>query len=472
MVAQTGSGGVRLVMPLAWVDRLPAWLWLALPTTALLPVWRWCAARLVDGSDDPLGIVALAALAVLVVRDCKQFSGSPRQSWMVVTMSLVAAAVLGAAALPALVRGVLGVLAVCAALMASRRRGQPMLAIAGLGLLALPLLSSLQFFVGFPLRVVTAEASSLLLSAFGVVVERSGSALTVAGRLVMVDAPCSGIQMGWMAYFTACFSAAWLRIPDLRFLRRVPFVGVTVLGGNIVRNTLLVVKEAGVVSWPHWTHEAIGLATFAGVCALVLWHVAGAGRAPARSDEGVPHKMVTCTFLRWVRALSLAAYAGLAIWPWLQPGTAVANLNAPAVEWPQQLEGRPLQPLALSVVEQRFADRFPGAIGRFTDGASVIVLRHVVAPTRMLHPATDCYRGLGYRISGEALEHGLNDQSRSAPTLRRCFIAERDGQRVRVCEHIVDTSGQRFTDTSAWYWSAVTGRSQGPWQAVTKATPL
>ena len=33
-------------------------------------------------------------------------------------------------------------------------------------------------------------------------------------------------------------------------------------------------------------------------------------------------------------------------------------------------------------------------------------------------------------------------------------------------------AGAGFTDTSAWYWAALLGQSQGPWQAITVASPL
>ena len=158
-------------------------------------------------------------------------------------------------------------------------------------------------------------------------------------------------------------------------------------------------------------------------------------------------------------------------------------------------QGAPLRPLALSEVEQRFARRFPGTLARFavglslvetanpgtpfdtpgrtdtgSDGSRVLVLRHVDKPTRMLHPAVDCYQGLGYRIAAQQLELDREQN------LWRCFEATQNaasgGQRLRVCERIVDAKGQGFTDTSAWYWAAVMGQSQGPWQAITVARPL
>jgi hypothetical protein len=124
------------------------------------------------------------------------------------------------------------------------------------------------------------------------------------------------------------------------------------------------------------------------------------------------------------------------------------------------------RPLSLSEVEARFARHFPGTITRLTDGRQVMVLRAVHRPTRMLHPAIDCYRALGYRIAAQRLQL---DERRH---LWRCFDASRGATQLRVCERIVDASGTAFTDTSAWYWLAVVGKTSGPWLAVTIASPL
>ena len=157
-----------------------------------------------------------------------------------------------------------------------------------------------------------------------------------------------------------------------------------------------------------------------------------------------------------------------ALLPLLRPAGARADAGAPMHfdETPQEWQGRALRPLALSPVEQRFAANFPGRIARLTDGEQLLVLRDVSTPTRMLHPATDCYRGLGYRIEQTRLERDAEAR------LWRCFIAERGGAKTRVCERIVDAKGASFTDTSSWYWAAQLGRSSGPWLAITTARPL
>lgn len=179
------------------------------------------------------------------------------------------------------------------------------------------------------------------------------------------------------------------------------------------------------------------------------------------------------TFLNRVTHKTLFAAAMLACLLWAT-ASAVARVGAPpaqkqaaAVEWPHEWDGSPLRPLALSEVEERFASRFPGAIVRLaSDGPLHLVMRQVNEPTRMLHPAADCYRGLGYLITQQQLEHDAQQR------LWRCFNAQRGATGLRVCERIVDAKGQAFTDTSAWYWASVMARSQGPWQAITTARPL
>ena len=166
------------------------------------------------------------------------------------------------------------------------------------------------------------------------------------------------------------------------------------------------------------------------------------------------------------RMVCAVALLACAVAPLARTGAADARSAPAGGESPVEWDGQPLRPLALSAVEQRFADRFPGRIARLTDGRQVLVWREVTAPTRMLHPAADCYRGLGYRIEQAHLERD------SGQRLWRCFVAERDGQQLRVCERIVDADGRAFTDASSWFWAAQWRQSSGPWQALTIARPL
>jgi hypothetical protein len=155
--------------------------------------------------------------------------------------------------------------------------------------------------------------------------------------------------------------------------------------------------------------------------------------------------------------------------PWIFPKLEAFVEDEPQAEeqdwafelWHKAKNG--LYQLPLTGVELRFASDFPGAIGRFTDGTSVWVVRHVRQPTRMLHSAVDCYRGLGYQVSTPHVVQQADN------TRWRCFIAER-GQNFQVCERIFDEKGAEWTDVSAWYWETLFKSGKHHWWAVTQVT--
>lgn len=131
--------------------------------------------------------------------------------------------------------------------------------------------------------------------------------------------------------------------------------------------------------------------------------------------------------------------------------------------WPTHFEGRSLTQLPLSEREARFGGDFPGRIARFTDGRRELIVRFVTDATRKLHPASDCFAGIGYRIRPLPLkvdEAGLRWGS---------FTAERGDEKFRIYERIYADTGRSWEDVSAWYWAAVNGESSGPWWAVTVA---
>lgn len=128
--------------------------------------------------------------------------------------------------------------------------------------------------------------------------------------------------------------------------------------------------------------------------------------------------------------------------------------------WPTQLDGQLLQPLPLSEKERLFAGDFPGRIQRFSDGRREYILRWLFNPTRKLHPASDCLRGVGFSISPLPLATRLGEAKWSQ------FQARRGEDSLRVYERIYDDAGNSWSDVSAWYWAALLGKSSGPWWSV------
>ena len=263
------------------IDTAPEWRWLALLVLALWPTWWWMGQRMVDGSDDPLGVLALAALATVLWQHRHQLRAAPR-------LGLQAAALAGAVLttvlhgqLPDLLVGLVSLLSFALGLLAFLPARVATAPVLGLSVLSLPLLASLQFYAGFPLRVVTAEASRWLLS-IAHTVERTGSSLVVDGQLVIVDAPCSGVQMAWLGYFTACAVALAVGQPNRSFVLRLPVVSGLVLLGNVLRNTVLVALQASGVHLPAWGHDAIGLLVLGAVCAGIAWAMAGSSSSESK----------------------------------------------------------------------------------------------------------------------------------------------------------------------------------------------
>jgi hypothetical protein len=134
--------------------------------------------------------------------------------------------------------------------------------------------------------------------------------------------------------------------------------------------------------------------------------------------------------------------------------------------WPAQYEGRALTPLPLTEREAGFVRGFPGKVGRFSDGRREIIIRWVSAPTRLLHPSADCFRGSGYSVAPIAVRRDAGG------TPMGCFRASRSGGRdFTVCEVIRDSRNESWPDASAWYWNALFGSSNGPWWSFVVAEP-
>ena len=134
--------------------------------------------------------------------------------------------------------------------------------------------------------------------------------------------------------------------------------------------------------------------------------------------------------------------------------------------WPAEYQAAAIYVLPLSKKEERFAANFPGRMGRFVAGKREIVIRWLHKPTRKLHPAADCYKGLGYDIQYEPIVRDREQREWGV------FTATKGTTVFKVRERIYDEQGNGWTDVSSWYWAAILGNSEGPWWAITVAESL
>jgi exosortase/archaeosortase family protein len=311
--------------------------------------------------------------------------------------------------------------------------------------------------------------------------------------------------MLWVGMFLNTLLSYLQRASALRFVLNTAAALAVVLVANVLRNAMLFVKEAGILALPQWMHAGVGLAAFMAIAlaiaALVRWkrpvqEVARAGPAngPLLSEEGCPRALTlpppasgrgTCssvgrggptecspvptfscfgitraTSLTFLALLLLAALAPLM--RSASPALAAQSEQEPV--WPSTFQGRPLERVPLTAVDRRFAAQFPGHIARFTDGSRQLIVRAIEQPTRLLHPAADCFKGLGYSVERRRVVDDADG------TRWVCFAAEKSGRSLEVCERIYDPEGSSWTDASSWYWAAILGRTRGPWLALTVAT--
>jgi hypothetical protein len=151
-----------------------------------------------------------------------------------------------------------------------------------------------------------------------------------------------------------------------------------------------------------------------------------------------------------------AAAAGLA--PFAGPSDPVDHPLAQP--WPTHFEGRAIVALPPAPEDALLARGFPGQVARFSDGRRQIVLRQIAAPTRRLHPASDCFRATGFAIRPAPMQIAPGQGPSS------CFLAVRDGRTFRVCERIASARGESWPDVSSWYWSALLDPASAPWLAA------
>ncbi|HOF87284.1 MAG TPA: archaeosortase/exosortase family protein [Armatimonadota bacterium] len=432
---------------------------LLLAAAALWPVWLWYAHRLLAAPEERAGLLALG-VAVLF---CWRTPPAPLPRWpLLVPAVLLLAYAAAVPVAPPLVRAVLGITALVALVSALRLGARLHVGLWGLALLALPVLPSLQFYLGYPLRAAVAQGAAPLLRGAGYSVLPEGACLRWGGALVAVDAPCSGVRMLWTGLFLALALAVWLRLSPGRTIAALGLAFAAVLAGNVLRAVALFFPEAGALPLPAWGHAGIGTVSFllvaAAIAGGVLW-LHGRQRPPASGTRvaegsGLPRPRAIALFL----AVCVAA----AVIPCWTPPRAPRALTA-FPGWPAALEGTPLRALPLSAREARFSRDFPGRVGRFSDGRREWIIRWVTTPTRTLHPAADCFRGSGYRLTPLALHVDAAGRRWGA------CLAARAGERLRVRECIVDGDGRHWSDVSAWYWAALLDRTRGPWWAYTVA---
>jgi len=243
-----------------------------LVVAATWDAWRWYVERVWAEPEEAaalaLTIVFLAVLAV--VRPPASRAPQP------IPLAPVAILLVGYAAsyavLPPIMRAAVAVATTLFCIHVAALRERPPIAFWGQVALALPVLPSLQFTLGYPMRVVSAALTTALLQAHGVMVARQGTFLVWHGEMVQFDAPCSGVNMLWAGLLLALMGCVLLRLPALKVMLAVGLSVTLAIAGNVLRAASLFYVEAGLLpDAPGWWHDGIGIMAFTLSAAVTLW---------------------------------------------------------------------------------------------------------------------------------------------------------------------------------------------------------
>lgn len=471
----------------------PEFLWAGL-LVAIFPVLRWYIDRLNDGSDEPLGLLSLGLACSFILRERKRVHAeeqkvlkcarelSQKHLWW--SVFFLACYLLSLPVLPPLLRAVpaLMTLACFSGLGGVRRLGDQRnarngsLGIIFLLVLSLPIIASLQFYLGYPLRLTTAECARFFLNILGQEVTRDGVQLFIKQSVVNVDPPCSGIRTLWNASVLASALAALYRLSALKTILLFALSTMLCLVANSLRATLLFFPESGLFSWPEWSHEGLGLLIYALCVWLLLRSANFLNQKPARSCKR--RQRTPCCAKRRVSLTphrSLLALALLCIlYQLITPHIDLTKKREARVITPPSLthyRGQLLTPIPHSPLEESFQKNFPGQLASYSfqneRGSHQLIIRTVNQATRKLHPSSHCLRAMGFTLGRPVLIRDAYEEAWVE------YPATKKGRNFLVRERVIsldDSSlspAPSWTEVSAWYWSALQNPDGGPWRAET-----
>jgi exosortase/archaeosortase family protein len=290
---------------------------LAVELLAFWPVWLWYIHRLNDQSDEAWGIAALVTAVTFaflrrpegdpgadgskqpmeeqqqprILSDAKDqrelpvitrrisqnpwFLPSQSPTRLMLPATLLLCYSLSYHFLSPLPRAAIAVTAIAATVSVMRFGQRFHLGVWGLLLLALPVVASLQFYLGFPMRAVVARLAAPMLQINGFAVVAEGASLNWNGDPILIDAPCSGVKTLWTGFYLTFTLACYYKLNAKRTALACVAAFAAIIIGNTFRAAALfyVESDAANLPLPDWTHEGVGVVVFAATAIAIAWIV-------------------------------------------------------------------------------------------------------------------------------------------------------------------------------------------------------
>ena len=237
----------------------------------------------------------------------------------------------------------------------------------------LPFGDHLQTFVGYPMRIATAQIVQGGLQAVGIHSVGVDTILVLESGLAQVDIPCSGIKSLWtgMLFLVA---ATWIErsVINLRWFGIAGLMAILLFVANVARVAALVMigQVAGWEMVAELVHVPLGVLAFGVVCFITLFFIKQSGTTGFQSSFNIskPSLEIEGDLSGdtkrpvWLAPLLAACIAGMAVVYTPRPIPAMAQA---AIHWtfPTELQVQvdPLTPQLLTWVTgdgAEFADRW------------------------------------------------------------------------------------------------------------------
>ncbi len=237
----------------------PLW-YLIMLSVIFWPVWHWYMKRITDESDEPWGILSLLTILVLLFRSKQRLKPSTTAIHLVSGLLIIYC--LSFNFIPPLIKGLIAMSCLAISLSSILYARTIHFGVFGLLLLSLPIIASLQFYAGYPIRVLIALFSSSILGAFGFQVMPEGTLLKWMGETIAIDAPCAGIKMMWLGLYINFCMIVLRNLTLIKSWVSTSFCLFSVFICNVFRATLLFFTETNIVTAPDFAHQGIGILMF------------------------------------------------------------------------------------------------------------------------------------------------------------------------------------------------------------------
>jgi len=233
--------------------------------------WRLLVSRIGDGA-------AAFPLAVMLVGLAIAWSKLNKEKrlpmlWVIIALAAYIGAVFLGTAMVKIAVALVSIVAIVHRGLGGRN---PPFAAMGVGILALPVLPSLDFYLAWPMRQLSASLTASLLRLNGFSVQVEGVAIAWQDQLLLFDGPCSGINMLWASLLLTSILSLLGRIGMWHYAAALTATSLLAIFANALRAASLFYLETGflpTLEGPIF-HEVVGIASFAmlGILLVFAFH--------------------------------------------------------------------------------------------------------------------------------------------------------------------------------------------------------